>query len=97
MDATYRVRYRVHQADGAGSAMVVEDTTGVLYLFSNGALQVRLNSLATWQRVSASLARARYGWQPIEGDGLHPLDELPALETRLYPSRSISDAGACAG
>lgn len=76
MAAIFRIRYRVHQTDGTRSAMVIEDSQGILYLFSNGQLQVRLNSLSTWQRISKSLSRARYAWQPVDDGDPIPLEAL---------------------
>lgn len=97
MDAVYRVRYFVHQADGAGRALLVEDPDGALYLFADGALQVRLGSLASWQRVSAILARARYASESVECDALHSLGELPALAARgKRRGRRDCDTSACA-
>lgn len=98
MDAVYRVRFHVHRVDGASSALVLEGPDGALYLFADGALQARLRSLATWQRVSASLARARYAWESVECDALHSLGELPALAARSkrHGCRHC-DTGAYAG
>lgn len=80
MDESFRIRYRARHANGTSGALVVEDPEGMLYLFSGGHLQMRLNPLTGWQRVSAYLSRARYTVQPVAGDDRHPLEALPAFE-----------------
>lgn len=88
MDVAFRIRYRVQQVDGTRRAIVLEDPQGVLYLFSGGRLQVRLNSPGAWRRVGESLSRARYAWRSVESGALYPLEALPLLEAQAdgYPA-----------
>ncbi len=79
MDATYRVRYRATQADGATAALVVEDHDGSYYLFSGGRLQLRFDREAWSARVGGILDRASYSWLPVENEAQVPLTDLPAF------------------
>ena len=80
MDTTFRIRYRAYNAAGASSALVVEDREGVVYLFSGGRLQLRLNPLTGWQRMNGYMERAHYSVQPIDNGDFHSLETLSTLE-----------------
>jgi hypothetical protein len=92
MSRDFRIRYRAHHTDGSGGALVVEDPQGLLYLFSGGQLQLRLDPSTGWQRVNTYLLRAHYTWQRVEDDELHPLETLPALERP--PGGGVSPSAA---
>jgi hypothetical protein len=80
MDTVYRVRYRASLPDPPGRALFVEDQEGMLYLFSAGTLQLRLNPLTWWPRISTMLQGTQYHVAPVESDRLFSLETLPSFE-----------------
>jgi hypothetical protein len=80
MDTVFRVRYRASLPDPPRRALFVEDQEGMLYLFSNGTLQMRVNPLTWWPRISAMLQGTPYHFAPVESDRLFSLETLPSFE-----------------
>jgi hypothetical protein len=83
MTPQFRIRYWARHAEGSGSALMVEDSEGALYLFSRGELHLRLDPLTGNRHLEKYFARARHVWRRVESDAVHPLAALPALE-RAY-------------
>lgn len=79
MDTTFRIRYRAFDTDGASPALVVEDASGLLYLFSGGKLQMWFHPRVGWPRLRAALARTCYQWESCDSDVFHSLAALTSL------------------
>lgn len=80
MDTAYRVRYQAHPPQSDRQSLFIEDTEGMLYLFSGGRLQCRLDPQVWWPRISAFMDRAHYAYSPVENDNLYSLDSLRCFD-----------------
>lgn len=89
MDTAFRIRYRAFDAAGASPALVVEDATGLLYLFSGGKLQMWFHPRIGWPRLRAALARTCYQWDPCDSDVFYTLTALTGLTSPAHISQPL--------
>ena len=80
MTPQFRIRYWARHAEGAGSALMVEDPEGALYLFSRGELHLRLDPQTGVRHLERYFARAQHVWKRVDSDAVHSLAALPTLE-----------------